>query len=131
MSIYSAINIIAERRIEEAIKEGKLCHPAWQNKPLPVDESPQVPDDLKMAYKILKNSGFLPPEIETRKEINRLEELIAATDDEHTRVKQIKKLNFLIMKLDNYRTHPTSLSGNNDYHRRVTEKISLNTRSIE
>ena len=91
MSIFSAIHIIAERRIEEAIKDGKLDHPDWHNRPLPKEDPAMVPDDLKMAYKILKNSGFLPPEIEARKEINRLEELIASTEDEHARLKQIRK----------------------------------------
>jgi hypothetical protein len=131
MTIFSAINLIAERRIEEAIKDGKLNHPAWRNRPLPVEESPQIPNDLKMAYKILKNSGFLPPEIETRKEIKKLEELIASTEDEHTRVKQIKKLNFLVMKLNNYRSSPATLTSNNDYHRLITEKITINKSSGE
>jgi hypothetical protein len=32
-----------------------------------LDDDRFVPDDLKMAYKVLKMSGYLPPEIEERR----------------------------------------------------------------
>ncbi len=125
MSILTAIHIIAERKIEEAVREGKLDVPEWRNRPLPKDNDPFVPADLKMAYKMLKNSGYLPPEIELRKEIDKLEDLIAGTEEEHTRVKQIKKLNFLTMKLDTLRGRSATISDNSEYHRRVTEKLTV------
>ena len=71
--LNSALLSIAERRITQAIEEGTLRTDSWKYKPLPLDSDSFVPDDLKMAYKILKNSGFVPPEIETRKEIQKLE----------------------------------------------------------
>ena len=128
MSILSAINIIAERRIEEAIKEGKLNNLTYKNKPLPDDNTQFIPDDLKMAYKMLKNSGYLPPEIETRKEIHRLEELIAESEDEYTRVKQIRKLNVLKMKLDSQRNRPSTLNGDPEYYRLITERLTVHNK---
>ena len=120
-----AIQTIAERRISEAIKEGRLTTSSWHGKPLPLEDNCFVPVDLRMAYKILKNSGYLPPEIETRKEIHKLEELIAKTDDEHVRVKQLKKLTFLIMKLDTMRHHTTTIEEQEVYYRKITEKLSV------
>jgi hypothetical protein len=38
-----------------------------------LSEDPMVPEDLRMAYKVLKNAGCLPPELELRarrKELN-------------------------------------------------------------
>lgn len=125
MGTLNAIQIIAERRIEEAIREGKLEVAHWRNRPLPEEDCHLVPEDLRMAYKILKNAGYLPPELETRKEINRLEELLAATEDEHARVKQLRKLTFLTMKLDQMRHRPSSFETDQDYHRRITEKITV------
>ena len=127
MSILSAIHIIAERRIEEAIKEGKLNNLSYKNRPLPDENTQLIPEDMRMAYKMLKNAGYLPPEIETRKEINRIEELIAKTDDEHTRVKQLRKLNFLNMKLESMRNRSLNLGTDPEYHRQVTERITLNS----
>jgi hypothetical protein len=125
--LYSALLAIAERRITQAIENGTLRTDSWKNKPLPLDSDSFVPDDLKMAYKILKNSGFVPPEVETRKEIQKLEDLIARTEDEHQRVKQMKKLNVLLMKLDSRRSRPCSIEHDDDYYRRIVEKISVRT----
>lgn len=120
----NALLSIAERRITEAIENGTLRTDSWKNKPLPLDNDSFVPEDLKMAYKVLKNSGFVPPEIETRKEIHKLEDLISRTEDEHQRVKQMKKLNVLMMKLDSQRTRPSSIEHDDTYYRKIVEKVS-------
>ena len=119
---------IAEQKILEAMKTRKLTSEKWKNKPLPLDDDRHIPDDLKMAYKILKNSGYLPPEIEEKKEVQRLEELIAATEDEHERLRQMKKLNVLLMKIDAKRSKPSNIAQQDDYYRRVVERVTINTR---
>ena len=121
----SALYAIAERRIAQAIEDGTLQTDRWRNKPLPLDDDSFVPNDLKMAYKILKNSGFVPPEIETRKDIHKLEDLIKQTEDEHQRVKQMKKLSVLLMKLDSQRSAPSSIETDDEYYRKIVEKVSL------
>ena len=123
-----SIAFIAEQKIAEAMRERDLNSPKWKNKPLPLEDDRFVPDDLKMAYKILKNSGYLPPEIEERKEVKRLEDLIAKTEDEHERLKQMKKLNVLLMKIDAKRPFSSNISRQNDYYRKVVERISLNSK---
>lgn len=120
------LQLIAERRIAEAIQEGKLkLLDCWKNKPLPKEDDSWIPRDLRMAYKILKNAGYLPPEIETRKEIQQLEQLIAATEDEHVRVKQLKKLNALVYKLNNMRQRPMNIEAQDDYYQKIVERISV------
>ena len=122
-----ALARIAEKKILEAMKEGDLNSEKWKNRPLPLDDDRFVPDDLKMAYKILKNSGYLPPEIEARKEIKKLEDLIACAEDEHVRLKQMKKLNVLLMKLEAKRSSPANIASQDDYYRRVVERITLHS----
>ncbi len=122
-----ALARIAERKILEAIEAGELTSEKWKNKPLPLEDDSFVPDDLKMAYKILKNSGYLPPEIETKKEIKKLEDLIACTEDEHVRLKQMKKLNLLLMKLEAKRSSPSNIALQDDYYRKVVERITLHS----
>ena len=123
--MFSVLSQIAERRINEAIESGTLRTESWKNRPLPLEDETYVPDDLKMAYKILKNSGYIPPEIETRKEIHKLEDLIRNTEDEHQRVKQMKKLNVLLMKLDGQRHRPASIDHDDEYYRKIVEKVTL------
>jgi hypothetical protein len=123
--MIDAIRIIAERKISESIEEGLLNIEAWHNRPLPKSNDCMIPDDLRMAYKMLKNAGYVPPEIETKKEIQKLEDLIAASEDEHTRVKQIKKLNYLEMKLDAMRGKSASLENQEKYYQQVVERLSV------
>lgn len=123
-----SLAFIAEQRIAEAMRERDLNSPKWKNKPLPLDDDRFVPDDLKMAYKILKNSGYLPPEIEERKEIKKLEDLISTTDDEHERLKQMKKLNVLLMKVDARRPFSSNISSQHEYYRKVVEKITVRSK---
>lgn len=126
-----SLAFIAEQRIAEAMREKDLNSPKWKNKPLPLEDDRFVPEDLKMAYKILKNSGYLPPEIEERKEIKKLEDLIACTEDEHERLKQMKKLNVLLMKVDAKRPNSSSISSQNEYYRKVVERITVRSKAGE
>lgn len=124
-----SLSRIAEQKIAEAMKKRDLNSPKWKNKQLPLEDDRFVPEDLKMAYKILKNSGYLPPEIEERKEVKRLEDLIARTEDEHERLKQMKKLNVLLMKVDSRRSFSSNIASQDDYYRKVVEKMSLHSKS--
>lgn len=44
-----------------------------------------VPAELRMAYKVLKNAGFVPPEVEMRKEIVSLREMPGQQEDDAER----------------------------------------------
>jgi hypothetical protein len=41
-----------------------------------------IPEDLRVPYKILKNAGCLPPELELRREIVTLKGLLSAVEEE-------------------------------------------------
>lgn len=125
------LSFIAEQKIAQAMQERDLNSPKWKGKPLPLDDDRFVPDDLKMAYKILKNSGFLPPEVEERKEVKRLEDLIASSEDEHERLKQMKKLSVLLMKIDAQRPAPVNLANQDDYYQKVVERITLHSKKAK
>lgn len=59
---------LAEKRIEEARDRGDLDNLPGAGQPLLLDDDPLVPEHQRMAYRILKNSGYLPPELEMHKE---------------------------------------------------------------
>jgi hypothetical protein len=119
---------IAEQKIAQAMKEKDFTDSQWKNRPLPLEEDRFVPEDLKIAYKILKNAGYLPPEIEDRKEVKRLEDLIAVTEDAHERVKQMKKLTVLLMKVEANRSFASNIASQDEYYRKVVERVSVNTK---
>ncbi len=98
--MFPGFEKIVEEKIVTAQKNGAFDNLEGMGKPLQDDDFKNVPEDLKIAYKILKNADFLPPEIELKKEIKTTEELLSNTFDLKKRYKIIKKINFLIMKLN-------------------------------
>lgn len=59
-----AIAFVAERKIEQAIEDGEFDNLPGMGKPLDMEDVSHLPPELRMAYTILKNSGYIekPPE---------------------------------------------------------------------
>ena len=91
---------LAEDRIEEAQREGLFDNLPGKGKPLNLDEDSGVPEDLRLTFKILKNSNCLPVEMELRKEIYNLRQLINAAIDPETRRELHRELSFLMLRLN-------------------------------
>ena len=61
----TALLYLAERRIEEAIARGEFDELPGAGRPLELDDvDPLLPEELRLAYRILKNAGFSPAEID-------------------------------------------------------------------
>jgi hypothetical protein len=76
-----AIARIAESKLRKAIENGEFDDVPGHGKPLELDDLSRVPPELRMGYKLLRNSGCLPPELEARQELARLGRLLDATGD--------------------------------------------------
>ncbi|MEJ2096383.1 MAG: DUF1992 domain-containing protein [Deltaproteobacteria bacterium] len=87
---------LVEERIRQAQKEGKFENLPGSGKPLP-EEQVTISEDIRLAYKILKNADCLPPELELKKEIKTTQDLLAAMPDTSEKYATLNKLNFLIM----------------------------------
>lgn len=96
----NAFDWIAEQRIAEAIARGELDHLPGAGRPLDLDDDLLVPPDVRMAYRILRNAGFVPPELEDRKEAASLRALIAVAADEQERRRACARLALLEMRLE-------------------------------
>lgn len=114
---------IAERRILEAIREGALDDLPGAGQPLELEDDSHVPEDLRVAYKILKNAGFAPEEVALRKEIVQAEDLLAGMEDTRAKYRQLKKLNFLIMKLNMLRKTHTGMEKTQRYEKKLVERF--------
>ena len=94
---------IIEERIRHAQKNGDFDNLDGAGKPLKMEDDSLVPEDLRLAYKILKNADMTPPEIELKKEILRTEDLLATMSDEAEKYRTLKKLNMMIMRFNTMR----------------------------
>jgi hypothetical protein len=95
-----ALDLIAEQRIAEAIANGELDDLPGAGRPLDLDDDRMVPQELRMAYRILRNAGLVPPELEARKEAATLRSLVASAVDETERRKALARLALLEMRLE-------------------------------
>ena len=95
------LDLIAERKIAEALARGELDDLPGAGRPLQLDDDALVPEDLRAAYRILKNAGFVPPEVETLKDVAQLESLIHSADqDAAARSRALRKLALLRTRIE-------------------------------
>lgn len=116
---------LVEERILAAQRKGEFDNLEGAGKPLKVDDMNRVPQDLRLAYKILKNADFLPPELELKKEIVRTETLLAGLEDELQRYRTMQKLNFLIMKLNTMRKTSVALEIPQQYEEALMDRMAV------
>ena len=67
------------RKLREAELSGELRSAKGYGRPLTTDEGwNQTPDELRMAFKVLKDAGVVPPEIEMMKQRTSIRDQLAA-----------------------------------------------------
>lgn len=96
----SLLDQLAEKHILAAQRQGDLDNLAGAGQPLQLDDDSHVPAELRASYRILKNSGYLPPELELRREAVELDKQLRGIDPADERYQpQAKRLKLLEMKL--------------------------------
>jgi hypothetical protein len=121
--MFPGFEKIVEDRIMKAQKEGAFEDLPGTGEPLRLEQDGHIPEDLRLAHKILKNADCLPPELETRKEIRQTEELLAGMADTAEKYQTMKKLNFLIMKLNTLRNTSVNLEMPQIYMAKLTDRF--------
>ncbi len=97
----SGWDAIIESKIAEAQRAGAFDDLPGAGKPLDLEEDRLVPEDVRMAYRILKNAGYVPEEILERREAADLRRLVAATGgDSPERRRALAKLTLLEMRME-------------------------------
>ena len=95
------LDFLVEQRLQEAVSRGELDNLPGAGRPLELEDDPLVPEDLRLAYRILKNAGFVPPEVESLNQISQLEALVQqGEDDAAARAKAVRKLALLRTRIE-------------------------------
>ncbi|MGE5663771.1 MAG: DnaJ family domain-containing protein [Deltaproteobacteria bacterium] len=119
-----AFEIIAEERIREAMERGEFDRLPGAGRPLDLEDDAMIPPELRVAYKILKNAGCLPPELELRKEIVALRDLLRAVEDDGERRTRIRELNDKLLKLSVLSGRTVDLDGFPEYRDRIAARLT-------
>lgn len=121
------IDEIAETRIAQAIARGELDNLSGQGKPLQLEDDRLIPEEFRMAFRILKNAGLVPPAIELKGQINALEETLSTLDDVDDQDRIRKKLQCLYLRLDDMHGRKINLSLQEEYYRKIMKRMDNDT----
>ncbi|MDU2942016.1 MAG: DUF1992 domain-containing protein [Enterobacteriaceae bacterium] len=113
----------AERHILDAQRKGEFDNLAGSGEPLTLDDDSHVPAELRAGYRLLKNAGCLPPELEQRKEAVALADLLKNIQRDSPEYSQLSRhLLLLELKLRQAGINTDFLHG--DYANKLQQKIS-------
>jgi hypothetical protein len=93
-------HILAEEKIKQAYRDGEFDRLPGMGKPLKLDDMSGVPEELRMAYRIMKNAGYTEEEKALKKEVMTIEDLIKKCDDDHEKESLKKQLNEKLLRFN-------------------------------
>jgi len=119
------IERLAEERIKKAQDEGAFDDLPGRGQPLRLDDDAHVPEDLRLAWRVLKNADCLPPELLAQREIHTARELLASLTDEAERYQQMQRLNLMVTRLNVMRRRPVQLEVRQEYYDKVVARVPV------
>lgn len=78
-------DLVAERKIREAMAEGAFENLPGQGQPLDLEAYFSTPEHLRMAFSVLKSAGCLPAEVQLLNDVAAVEQQLAEAPDEAAR----------------------------------------------
>jgi hypothetical protein len=115
---------IAEERIKKAMENGEFHNLCGAGKPLLLEDETLIPEDIRLSYRILKNAGCIPPELEKRRDILNLKELLNTIDDNKERLKKLRELNFKMTEFNMMKKRPLYLEDFPGYEQHIFERFT-------
>ncbi len=88
------------RKLTESAASGELASASGYGKPLKLDDGyAQTPEELRLGFKMLKEAGFVPPEVELMQQIAALREAAEQEPDLRQRERMHQRLQSMELKL--------------------------------
>jgi len=117
------IDKIAEHYIQEAQERGEFDNLPGAGKPLMMEDDSMVPEDLRAGYRLLKNAGYLPPDLQLHKEIRDVEQLLAGVQDAGEYNQAERRLRYLRLRLNQCRGDSIDLVTERQYQEKLLQKL--------
>jgi hypothetical protein len=116
-------NKIIEERIRMAQERGDFDNLPGTGKPIRFEDDGNIPEDLRMAYKVMKNADYVPEEIKLKKKIQSTQELVAGMPDSGEKYRAMRKLNFMVMRLNAMRELPIEMETPQVYTEKIIDRL--------
>ncbi|MGK3227778.1 DUF1992 domain-containing protein [Enterobacter soli] len=113
----------AERHICDAQRKGEFDNLPGTGAPIVLDDDSHIAPELRSGYRLLKNAGCLPPELEQRKEAVELVDLLKGIRKDDPRHPEIsRRLALIELKLRQAGMNTDFLHG--EYCERLMHKMN-------
>jgi hypothetical protein len=116
------VDQIVERRIAEAAGRGEFDDLPGAGRPLELEDDALVAPEIRVAYRILKNAGYIPEEVRLLRELRTAEQLLARAVDPQERSSASARLRLLLERLGSSRAGP--LQSQSEYFERLAERLA-------
>jgi hypothetical protein len=116
------LDALVEQRIAAAAARGEFDDLPRAGAPLALDDDVLVPQEVRVANRILKNAGFVPPAVEQLRALCDLQEELNAVSDSAICCRLQARMLALDMALESLRGGPLVLP--HEYCRRIAERLS-------
>jgi len=112
IDIESALRRLADRRIEEAMREGKFDNLRGAGQPIDLESMPAEESARLMwwAIRLLKQNDFIPEEVRWHKALDRLREAVNALTKEEELPALVAQMNELVRKINTLGTNALKAS---------------------
>jgi hypothetical protein len=116
------LDALVEQRIAAAAARGEFDDLPGAGVPLALDDDALVPEEVRVANRILKNAGFVPPAVEQLRALRDLQAELNAVSDPSARCRLQARMLALDMALESLRGGPMVVP--REYCRRIAERLS-------
>jgi hypothetical protein len=115
------IDARVEEEVSRAQSRGEFDRLPGSGRPLQFDDDALVPEELRAALRVLRNAGFVPPEVQELREIGELERQVLAEADGPARRRALARLNLMLGRVAGLRG---GLAVDDECYRRLVERIA-------
>lgn len=115
---------IAEQRILDAIARGELNDLPGTGAPLDLGDDALVPPELRLAFRVLKNAGYIPEEVRLRREISELENFSRDPLADPAERRALNRLALLKARLAARRGREPAFEAENRYREKIHKSLA-------
>ncbi|HYP26335.1 MAG TPA: DUF1992 domain-containing protein [Blastocatellia bacterium] len=91
---------LIDEKIKEAMARGEFDNLPGKGKPIDLEDYFSTPEEIRVGHSILKNSGFVPEEVQLLRDIESLRESFDRSRDEGEKGRLKKQIDREVLKLN-------------------------------